>query len=162
MLPTPEANLKVADLVRHAALSMRQPYAELILRGIKTVEYCTRPTRIIGERFYIYASKAKAARPIWSDDLRVATPPKWMIELAEPVGMMEPGALLPTGVIVGSAVISNVIPPDPSDGEAGLFRWNLHDIKHLATPMDILGRSGSIRSDTQQETRPGNGAPGRV
>jgi hypothetical protein len=35
------------------------------------VEYRTRPTRIIGERFYIYASKAKAAMPIWSDDLRV-------------------------------------------------------------------------------------------
>jgi predicted transcriptional regulator len=39
------------------ALSIRQPFAELILRGIKTVEYRTRPTRIIGERFYIYASK---------------------------------------------------------------------------------------------------------
>ena len=70
------------------ALSIRQPYAELILREIKTVEYRTRPTRIIGERFYIYASKAKAARPIWSDDLRVATPPKWMLELAEQVGMI--------------------------------------------------------------------------
>jgi predicted transcriptional regulator len=35
------------------ALSIRQPYAELILRGIKTVEYRTRPTRIIGERFYL-------------------------------------------------------------------------------------------------------------
>jgi len=43
------------------ALSIRQPYAELILRGIKTVEYRTRSTRIIGERLYIYASKAKAA-----------------------------------------------------------------------------------------------------
>jgi predicted transcriptional regulator len=39
------------------ALSIRQPFAELILRGIKTIEYRTRPTRIIGERFYIYASK---------------------------------------------------------------------------------------------------------
>ena len=44
------------------ALSIRQPYAELILRGIKTVEYRTRPTRIIGERFYIYASKGAARR----------------------------------------------------------------------------------------------------
>jgi hypothetical protein len=71
------------------ALSIRQPYAELILRGIKTVEYRTRPTRIIGERFHIYASQAKAPfdklRAIWSDDLRVATPPKWMLELAEQV-----------------------------------------------------------------------------
>ena len=28
------------------ALSIRQPYAELILRGIKTIEYRSRPTRI--------------------------------------------------------------------------------------------------------------------
>src|SRR5262245_14035781 len=39
------------------ALSIRQPWAELILRGIKTVEYRSRPTRIVGERFYIYAAK---------------------------------------------------------------------------------------------------------
>ncbi len=39
------------------ALSVRQPFAELILRGIKTVEYRNRPTRIIGERFHIDACK---------------------------------------------------------------------------------------------------------
>jgi len=44
------------------ALSIRQPYAELILRGIKTVEYRSRSTRIIGERFHIYASKGSGVR----------------------------------------------------------------------------------------------------
>ena len=39
------------------ALSIRQPYAELILRGIKTIEYRSRPTRIIGQPFYIYAAR---------------------------------------------------------------------------------------------------------
>src|SRR4051812_14570154 len=81
------------------ALSIRQPYAELILRGIKTVELRSRSTRIVGERFYIYASKGSGVRvqgsgkyKLWSDDLRVAAPPppKWMIELAEQVGMIEP------------------------------------------------------------------------
>ena len=33
------------------ALSIRQPFAELILRGIKTVEYRSRATKIVGERF---------------------------------------------------------------------------------------------------------------
>lgn len=104
------------------ALSIRQPYAELILRGIKTVEYRSRPTRIIGERFHIYASQKKL--PVvsgqWSvkfaDNIVVPTAklPDWMIELAEQVGMIEPGALLPTGVIVGSAVIEKVIPLHPS------------------------------------------------
>ncbi len=95
------------------ALSIRQPYAELILRGIKTIEYRTRPTYIIGERFHIYAplKKASVFRKIWSRDLGTSGDalPEWMIELAEQVGMIEPGALLPTGVIVGSAIIEKVV-----------------------------------------------------
>jgi len=39
------------------ALSIRQPYAEEILRGIKTVEYRNRKTGIVGQRFYIYAAR---------------------------------------------------------------------------------------------------------
>jgi hypothetical protein len=38
------------------ALSIRQPHAENILRGRKRIEYRSRPTKIIGERVYIYAS----------------------------------------------------------------------------------------------------------
>jgi hypothetical protein len=37
-----------------------RPYAELILRGIKPIEFRSRPTKIIGERFHIYASKPHA------------------------------------------------------------------------------------------------------
>ncbi len=37
-------------------LSTRQPYAELILRGIKKIEYRSRPTRIIGDY----------SKPFWS------------------------------------------------------------------------------------------------
>jgi hypothetical protein len=39
------------------ALSIRQPHAELILRGIKLVEYRSRATTITGVRFYVYACK---------------------------------------------------------------------------------------------------------
>jgi hypothetical protein len=43
-------------------LSIRQPYAELILRGtcgeqIKPIEFRSRSTKIIGERFYICAGE---------------------------------------------------------------------------------------------------------
>jgi hypothetical protein len=66
----------------------------------------------VGERFYIYAAKAKARPPIWSADLQAAEPPAWMIELAEQVKLIEPellaGAVLPTGVIVGTAVVEGV------------------------------------------------------
>jgi hypothetical protein len=47
----------LADEISMRALSIRQPYAELILRGIKTAELRSRATTIVGERFYIYASK---------------------------------------------------------------------------------------------------------
>ena len=123
------------------ALSIRQPYAELILRGIKTVEYRSRPTRIIGRRFHIYAAKKSAdfgelsravgsrqwAGKTWSRDLAVPAAgdalPDWMIELAEQVGMIEAGALLPTGVIVGSAVIVKVT------RNHDLFEWHLAGIE---------------------------------
>jgi hypothetical protein len=68
--------------------------------------------------------------PIWSADLRVATPPQWMLELAEQVGMIEAGALLPTGVIVGSAVIERVSGPlSVVSGEEGVYQWHLADVR---------------------------------
>ena len=108
------------------ALSIRQPYAELILRGIKTVELRSIRTSIVGERFYIYASKKKWAAgsgqgAVWSRQLSGEQPPQWMIELAEQVGMIEEDALLPTGVIVGSAVIERV----SQVNQGGMYRWHL-------------------------------------
>jgi predicted transcriptional regulator len=118
------------------ALSVRQPYAELILRGIKPIEFRSRPTKIIGERFYIYASRQWAAgklflegcRPsagsgqkIWSHDLAMAgdEPQPWMTELANMLILKD----LPTGVIVGSAVIEEV-----TKGSQ-YFEWHLGGIE---------------------------------
>ncbi|MGH7176467.1 MAG: hypothetical protein ACREJC_03715 [Tepidisphaeraceae bacterium] len=44
------------------ALSLRQPCAEEILRGIKAIEYRTRRTTIIGNRFYSYAAKGRTTK----------------------------------------------------------------------------------------------------
>ena len=140
-----------ADKQWMLALAIRQPYAELVLRGIKTAELRSRSTSIVGERFYIYACKSKAKRPqqIWSDDLRLATPPPplWMIELAEQVGMIPPGELaaLPRGVIVGSAVVvcCQLLVVSGSGSRSGsslttnnqqpttLFKWHLSDVRRL-------------------------------
>ena len=88
------------------ALSIRQPWAELILRGVKTVEYRSRPTRVIEERFWIYASqRPRVGGPpgtprVWSRDLAPpgGGPPQWMMELARELIL---AGELPTGVIVG-------------------------------------------------------------
>ena len=98
-------------------------------------------TNILGERFYIYASKGRSSlvtghlsgkKKAWSKDLTNEQPPDWMIELAEQVGMIEPGALLPTGVIVGSATIEKVTPlPLTTNNQqlTTLFQWHLADVE---------------------------------
>jgi hypothetical protein len=126
------------------ALSIRQPYAELILRGVKTREFRSWPTRILDERFYIYAAKGPRApratdavaegRRIWSDDLAVpgrepgSQPPAWMLELAE---MLILGKL-PTGLIVGTARIRAC---SEDQHARGLFAWHLADVERLDTPI---------------------------
>ena len=40
------------------ALSVRQPHAEAIMRGVKPIEFRTRPTSVRG-RIYIYASTVR-------------------------------------------------------------------------------------------------------
>ena len=127
------------------ALSIRQPYAELILRGIKTVEYRSRPTRIVGERFWIYAPRKLAAGNLAVDSRRSAGDARawsaelvlpgdddaalpWMIELANALRLFrEP---LPTGVIVGSAIIEKVEPGDGASG--GMFRWHLAGVERAS------------------------------
>src|SRR5688500_13973628 len=121
------------------ALSVRQPFAELILRGVKTVEYRSRPTRIVGERFYIYAAGRKwdgAGRArAWSRDLALpgrGQPggPPWMAEAANALRLFPHE--LPTGVIVGTAVIEKVTRQGSGIGGQGLgdgfYEWHLIDV----------------------------------
>ena len=128
------------------ALSIRQPFAELILRGIKTVEYRSRPTRIIGEPFYIYASKSgprsgAARQKIWSRDLAGGQPPARLLELAEQVRLIEPEFnqhTFPTGVIVGQAVIERCVPLAAHGLASPHYAWHLTHVERagqLRKPM---------------------------
>ena len=49
--------------------------------------------------------------------------PDWMIELAQQIKLIPPELQLPTGVIVGSAVIAKVSRVDD------LYRWHLADVE---------------------------------
>jgi hypothetical protein len=137
----------LVDATQMRALSIRQPYAELILRGIKPIEFRTRPTRIIGQRFHIYASKQWAAgklflegcrvndecrnsndeTKIWGDNVEVpgGGPAPWMVELARMLILKD----LPTGVIVGSAVIERVTQMKGTAAGPGLYQWHLADVR---------------------------------
>jgi hypothetical protein len=141
------------------ALSIRQPFAEMILRGIKTVEYRSRPTKIVGERFWIYASKNKAqvmglgqvvevernAKRVVADNIAVPTdpPPKWMLDLAAALRLWDPRIELPTGMIVGSAIIEKVLPaegllpPSLSNSALGpttMYEWHLTGVERIDQP----------------------------
>ena len=81
------------------ALSIRQPYAEQILRGNKKIEYRSRSTKI-RERIYIYASLTPGD-------------PKDFKKIK-----MQPDDL-PTGVLVGTVEIIDCT------GEQGDYEWHL-------------------------------------
>jgi hypothetical protein len=88
------------------ALSIRQPYAEQILRGTKKYEFRNRPCHV-RERVYIYAS----LRPGDSNSFRRMK--------------KEPGELS-TGVLVGTVEIT-----DCSQLSDGTYRWHLGKPKRL-------------------------------
>lgn len=99
------------------ALSVRQPFAELIMRRIKKVEYRPMLTHI-RERVYVYASKAKTgsyAHKAWRQ-----------------VGLEEGD--LPTGVIVGSVELTKCT------GRTGDYRWHLAHPQRAKTMRRPTGR----------------------
>jgi hypothetical protein len=96
-----------SEIVR--AISIRQPYVELILRGTKREEYRSRPTRI-RERVWLYAGLNPGDRESW-DELGMA-----------------PGSL-PTGQIVGTVEITDCT--DRGDD----FAYALRDPRRLETPL---------------------------
>jgi hypothetical protein len=89
------------------AISIRQPYVEQILLGVKTYEYRSTLTHIRG-RVYLYAAK----KPVKSAA-------EWRKARSET-------GKLPTGVIVGSVVIPRC---EPRKG--GGFRYKLEAPKRL-------------------------------
>jgi hypothetical protein len=103
---TEEPAVQVADTppileteVQNRALSIRQPYAEQIMLGTKTIEYRSMRTNI-RERVYIYASLTPG--PDWQFQKMAATP-----------------GVFPTGVIMGTVEIIDCtgVPDD--------YEWHL-------------------------------------
>ncbi|HEY3900843.1 MAG TPA: ASCH domain-containing protein [Chthoniobacter sp.] len=92
------------------ALSVRQPHAEMILRGKKKTEYRVIPTRI-RERVYIYASTKPGPDEAWRK------------------AHCQPGDL-PTGVLVGTVEIVDCIENGRDD-----YHWTLARPKRLGRRM---------------------------
>lgn len=110
------------------ALGVQQPWVELILRGLKTMEIRSTPTSQRG-RIYLYASR-KYSHWLFA----AAAMEEHQIETDE----------LVTGMIVGSVEIVDVrpatrddslgscVPPDILEGQ---YAWRLANPQRLATPI---------------------------
>lgn len=114
------------------ALGVRQPWAELIVRGVKTIEVRTVDTSLRGP-IYIYASKKMSDHPA----ARAA------VECHE---LDLDG--LPRGVIVGTAEIDSTGALSESDAEAACLRredvvlprligWRLTSAERLQSPLAV-------------------------
>jgi hypothetical protein len=102
-----------ATEVQNRALSIRQPFVEQIMLGIKKVEYRSQPTHIRG-RIYVYASLTPG-------------PEKEFARISA-----KPGEL-PTGVIIGTVQIIDCT------GEPGDYEWHLAYPERLETPFKPEG-----------------------
>jgi ASCH domain-containing protein len=88
------------------ALSVRQPWAELIILGHKTIEVRTKRTHL-RERVFIYASKNRIEP---AEEARISQ--EYGIDVDE----------LPRGVLVGTANIVGCLPLKEDDSQAACFQ----------------------------------------
>jgi hypothetical protein len=117
------------DARERIALGVQQPWAELILRGVKTVEIRSQDTRIRG-RIFLYASKRVSALSAAADAAA-----RHGIDDVED---------LPRGVLVGTVEIVDSQPAQAADADAacvpadvlaGRFGWRLAAPVRLPQPL---------------------------
>lgn len=99
----------MAKKTKMRALSVRQPFAELIMTGDKDTEYRTRRTHIRG-RVYIYACKAASCLEDFEDH------------------GLDPDEL-PRGVLIGTVEVVDCV------GEDDDYEWLLANPQRLSKPM---------------------------
>ena len=100
--------------IQNRALSVRQPYAEQIIRGTKKIEYRSTPTKIRG-RVYIYASKTPG-------------------HISGFEKMKAKSGDFPVGVVIGTVEIVECT------AEPYEYEWHLAKPKRLKKPIVPEGR----------------------
>ena len=113
------------------ALGVRQPWAELLIKGIKTIEVRSRPTRVQGP-IYLYTSKIVATETFAKDAVS-----QHEVDLAKTV----------QGKLIGSIEISNCRLCTAKDAEAscvpwdimkGKYAWEMANPVRFTKPIDVL------------------------
>ena len=112
------------------ALGIRQPWVELILRGIKTIEVRSQETNVRGT-IYLYASKKVSDIPATQSAVK-----KYQLELDA----------LPRGVLVGTVEIVDSRPCKAREAKAACLPkialksrigWTLANPQRLLEPLNV-------------------------
>ncbi len=112
------------------ALGIRQPWVELILRGVKTIEVRSQNTQVRGP-IYLYSAKKLAEIPAADAAIR-----KYQLDIES----------LPRGVLVGTVEIVETARCRPRDAAAacvprallkGQFAWRLGNARRLEQPLPV-------------------------
>jgi hypothetical protein len=112
------------------ALGVRQPWAELILRGRKTIEVRSQNTQVRGT-IYLYSSKKISDLPAANVAVR-----EHALESAK----------LPFGLLVGSVEIWNTRPAETNDARAACvpanllvdhYAWELRNPQRFHKPIPV-------------------------
>jgi ASCH domain len=110
-----------ADTLR--ALSVQQPWVDLILSGQKNIEYRSRRMREMGP-LLLHASGTV------------------VLENFEAIGLEEVPEHLPFRALVGIVDVVDVV---PVEGEEQLFEWRLAHPRRFAMPLPYSGAAGIFR-----------------
>ena len=148
------------------AITLHQPWASLIARGLKTVETRSRPAPagLAGQRIAVHAGKRLVRRPgecierelvaRWGDDWRVIIPTGAVVATAVLAGMArvartdlpEGCAVHDPGAEVGCVVGTGRTPIDPwGDFNSDRWLWFLDDVEALPQPVPAVGRQSLWR-----------------
>jgi hypothetical protein len=112
------------------ALGVQQPWAELIIRGVKTLEI-RRMNTLRRERILIYASKKFSTYPVAEEMLDQHDLDREELDYGKLVGSVEiVGSRLSTPKDVASACV-------PEELLAGNHAWELVSPERLQKPLDV-------------------------
>lgn len=107
------------------ALSVRQPWAELIVRGLKTEEYRSSLTHRRGKVLIYAAHRFEPAEWAVARSRRAFAP---LLQTVQPED-------LPRGVIIGSVEIMGCDERGPDD-----WAWQLGNARRFRQPLAFVGR----------------------
>lgn len=145
------------------AISLWQPWASLVVRGLKAYEFRTwaAPRRFVGKRVAIHAAARKPTRADWAALLDALRAPAGFVAIlgredagGEALAFVERAlrdpALVPLGAVVGTVVLGRPqrcvdlfrTVMDPAEIIPGMWAWPCLEPEAFVVPLPAKGAQG--------------------